>query len=102
MCVRGEQPHLLSGLLHHATELRPRPVGAFSAFRLRVRQRVDLGFRHAHPLCPISGDDVTDDESSRVLLAVDGVRSVVVDGVMADSAREALTNPVLTVAFVVG
>jgi hypothetical protein len=85
--VGAANPHPPASPLHLPTQPRTRPVRAFPTFRLSIRQRVYRRFRPAHPLRPIAGGLVTDDESSRVLPAADDVRPVIVDCAMADSAR---------------
>jgi hypothetical protein len=102
MCVCGAHPHPPIDPLHLPTQPRTCLVRARLAFRLSVRQRIDLGRAESHQFRLVAADDVAHHQRPGVLSAVDGTGPVIVDGLSADSARQPESLPIFPVAFVVG
>jgi hypothetical protein len=102
MRVSCAKPDLGISPLHLPAQLRTRSVTARSTLRLSVADAVDHVRRPPGKLRVMSADSVPDHQRPRVLLTVDDAGSVVINRPAADSARESLADPVLTVAFVMG
>jgi hypothetical protein len=102
MCVHGANPHAPISSLYLPTQPRTSLVRARLAFRLSVRQRIDLGRAESHQFRLVAADDVADDEAAGVLSAVDGTGSVIINRAMAHRTRQPQTLPILPVPFIVG